>query len=237
MGNPEKNLVRLIDAPVQRSTTLQVDFVTADQIGVTYDMMPGTRPQDTGALVAIWQDADLIPWENPPLATQPIGSQQHGSLSFGGLTVQSNQYIVGLLVGPTKTDTQKARNTAASAFIPNDKDPPVPRASFLTLKFVGTNSVAVQFNCLGGYRAQTDGAWMGIWRGEAASYFQPPDAVAQVRIDSNFGTVAFNNFPIGIGLTYTIGFFNSGWSDDPTQRNQKVLSCSLTFTQGQERRS
>ena len=34
------------------------------------------------------------------------------------------------------------------------------------------------------------------------------------------------------GLTYTIGFFPSGWDEDPTKRNQKVLACSLTFTQG-----
>jgi len=233
----EKNMIRLAEKFSQRGTTLEVNFVTADEIGLTYDMMPGTRPADSGAIVAIWQDQDQIPWEVPPLKTQPVGTQQHGSVSFTGLSVQSNSYIIGLTVGPMKTDAQKARNVAASAFVPDEVNPAKLAKDFLTLKFVGPTSVAVQFSALAGYSALTDLAWVGIWRGDAASYTKPPDAAAQIKVDSNFGTVSINNISIGVGLTYTIGFFTTGWSDDPSLRNQKVLACSLTFTQGQTKTS
>lgn len=233
MISHEKNLVALLEQFKTRQTTISVDFVTADIIGVTYDMMPGTRPSDAGCVVAIWQDQDQIPWEDEPLRTQAIGAQQHGSVNFDKLSVQSNSYIIGLTVGPMQTNAQKARNVAAQAYIPGVSDPPESQNDFLTLKFVGPTSIAVQYNCLPGYRAATDQAWMGLWRGEVASYSKPPDVGAvPVTIDSNFGTVAFNNISIGVGLTYTVGFFTTGWSETPSNRNQKVLACSLTFTQG-----
>ncbi len=219
-------------ATSERITTIRTTFVAADQIGLTYQLMPGARPADTGAIVAIWQDADQIPWENPPLKTQAIGGQQTGSLSFEDLTVQDNTYIIGLLTGPLKSDPQRARNAAASVFVPSQEEPSQPRSNSLSLTYVGMNSVAVQFSALPGYRALTSLAWLGIWRGESASYNNPPDAAVQVKVDSNFGTASFNNMPIGVGLTYTVGMFVSGWSADPAVRNQKVLACSLTFTQG-----
>jgi hypothetical protein len=216
-----------------RQTTLTVDYVTADVIGITVDMMPGTRPADTGAIVAIWQDQDQIPWEDEPKDWQAVGSQQHGSFNFQGLSVQDNSYIIGLYTGPQKTDAQKNRNVVAQAWIPGVNDEVVLGSDFLTLKFVGPTSVAVQFNCLAGFRASTNKAWLGLWRGEVASYTKPPDVGAtKITLDANFGTSAFNNVSIGTGLTYTIGFFPSGWDEDPTKRNQKVLACSLTFTQG-----
>lgn len=233
IAEERKNMVRLATGFTTRQTTLAVNFVTADEIGLTYNMMPGTRPSDTGALVGIWQDQDQIPWDIPPFATQPVGSQQSGTLSFSDLSVQDNSYIIGLYTGPEKTDPQLNRNVVASAYIPNVTDPPEQKFDFLTLKFVGSTSVAVQFNALAGFLAATDEAWMGLWRGEVASYSKPPDVGAtNIKIDANFGTASFNNVSIGVGLTYTVGFFPSGWATDPTERNQKVLACSLTFTQG-----
>jgi hypothetical protein len=227
----ERNLVGAIAGASQRFTTLNVDFVTADEIGVTYDLMPAPRPNDADAVVALWQGTQ-IPWDGAPLATHAIGSQQHGSQSFTGLTVGRVPYIIGLAVGPLQADTQKARNVVASACIPNEDDPAVTDCDSLTLKFVGATSVALQFSCLAGFRPQTNGAWVGIWRGEAASYFRPPDASAAIKVDTNFGIVAINNFAIGMGLIYTIGLFTTGWADDPIVRHQKVLVSSLTFVHG-----
>jgi len=225
------NRVALISNPTTRQTTIAVDYVTADAIGVTYDMMPGARPSDIGALIGIWQDQDQIPWDDGPLSTKEIGSQQHGSVAFDGLSVQNNSYIIGLYTGPQKADQQRNRNIVAQAYIPSEEGPYEPHYDFLTLKFVGPTSVAVQFNCLAGYRAATDLAWMGLWRGEVPHYTKPPDVGAtKITIDASFGTAAFNNVSIGVGLTYTVGFFPSGWDIDPVKRSQRVLGCSLTFT-------
>ncbi|MGN9841777.1 hypothetical protein ACTMTI_26995 [Nonomuraea sp. H19] len=232
MTSTENNLISQLSEHDQRFTSLQVNYVTADTIGLTYDLMPGAEPIDAGYVVALWQDEDQIPWDNTPLKTKAIGSQQHGSLAFDGLSMQANSYIIGLTVGPMKTETQLARNVVASAYVPNPDAKAELDHDFLTLKFVGPTSVAVQFNCLAGYLAQTNLAWMGMWRGQAASHTKAPDWVTRVTIDSNFGTAAFNDVSIGVGLTYTIGFFTSGWCTEPENRNQKTLACSLTFTQG-----
>jgi hypothetical protein len=232
MATEERNLLGKNTATGERLTSILTTVVEADQIGLAYELLPGTRPADTGALVAIWQDADQIPWEVPPLRTQSIGTQQRGSLGFEDLTVGDNSYIIGLLVGPMKTDPQKARNAAASVFVPSPNEASRPRSSMLYLSYVGPTSVTVKVEALPGYRALTSLAWLGLWRGESASYNNPPDHAVQVKFDSNFGTTSFNNVSIGIRLTYTIGLFVSGWSSDPAARNQKALACSLTFTQG-----
>lgn len=232
MSVTDNHVAQIINA-TQRQTTLDVDFVTADVIGVSYNLMPGTRPADAGCVVAIWQDDDQIPWDNPPIKTQAIGAQQRGSVSFTGLSVQRNQYIVGLAVGPMRETPQKAGNVAASIYVPGENEPKVQRSDFLSLTFVGQTSLAVQFNCLGGYRAGTNGAWMGLWRGSSASYSQPPDWAIPVKPDTNFGTVSFNDISIGIGLTYTVGLFKTGWNSDPNLRSQRALATSLTFTEGQ----
>ena len=93
--------------------------------------------------------------------------------------------------------------------------------------------MTVQYNALANYQPLTNGAWLGLWRGEEASYNAPPDWVTQIKLNGNIGTVGFSNVSIGRGLTYTVGMFLSGWSTDPSKRSQVALACSLTFTQGQ----
>lgn len=226
------NLVSAASGFSMRQTTIRVDYKTADEIGISFEFMPGTRPTDNGALVGLWQDQDQIPWEDEPLFTQATANQQKGSFAFKGLDLADNSYVVGLFTGPQKPSSQKNRNVVSQAWIPGAADPSTYASDSLSLVFVGPSSLAVQFNCLAGFRAGSDGAWMGLWQGEAASYHSAPKYATRITQESNFGTASFNDIVIGIGLTYTVGFFPSGWDDDAAKRDQKVLACSLTFTQG-----
>ncbi|HEY6327916.1 MAG TPA: hypothetical protein VI756_01170 [Blastocatellia bacterium] len=225
-------------ASTSRKTLLTVDFVTADIIGLTFDTMPGNQPNTYGNFVAIWQNQNEIPWNQDPLNVKPIPTNtQAGSISFDGLTTNNNSYIIGYSVGATKSSTegQKYGNICSTAFVPATS-PGGPSQYFqtdLVLTFVGTTSVAVQFTTPAGYKPATNKNWMGLWRASTASYNNPPDWSAPITLDSNFGTAAFNNVNIGRGLTYTIGYFMSGWLGQGQQNRQTALACSLTFTNAQ----
>jgi hypothetical protein len=230
----EANLVSSIQAPLTNSTALSINFVTADEINVHYTFLPGCTPATFGCYAAIWQDQNQVPWDNPPitggLKTVP-DNQQSGDFSFAGLTIGPNNYIIGLGVGPMLTTSQKARNVAATAFVPTVNGPYDLETESLVLKFIGINTIAVQYNALAGFLPKTNGSWLACWRGSAPSYTTAPAAAVPITIDANFGTVSIP-IQVGVGLTYTVGFFKSGWNADPLQRNQKPLSAFITFTQG-----
>jgi len=214
-------------------TKIAITFVSSDTIGLSYDSMPNNRPNTYGNYIALWQNQNQIPWDTDPLQKQAIsGDTQKGSMVFQGLQVDKNDYILGYSVGPARTESQKSGNVCSTAFVPLGTENQDFKYFFsaMSLKNVGPNSVIVQFNLPPGARAATNKAWMGLWRGESASYNNPPDYAVPITIDSNVGTVGFNNVHIGIDLTYTLGLYPSGWNTDPSARNQKVLACSLTFT-------
>ena len=192
--------------------------------------MPGNSPAANGNFVAIWQNQDQVPWNQKPLNTQSLtGNTQAGSLAFGGLDVNNNSYILGFGVGPDVS------NICATAFVPAASEGQADNDTFstkLTLVNIGTTSLTMQFNTPAGYTPKTNKNWMGLWRGETASYTNPPDTAIAVDLDANFGTQGFNGINIGRGLTYTVGYFMGGWNSDPTKRKQTTLAASLTFTNG-----
>ena len=80
------------------TTTLNISFVSADEIDVDFNTMPGNQPNTYGNFIAIWQNSNAIPWNTEPLKTFPIPSNtQSGSASFTGLNVTNNSYIVGFV--------------------------------------------------------------------------------------------------------------------------------------------
>ena len=236
MHSPNLSKALRLTSTTGYTTGLHVDVVTADAIHLSYNTMPDNRPNTYGNFVAIWQNQGQIPFDTEPLQKQAItGNTQRGSLVFSGLSVTKNDYIIGYSVGPTRTETQKYGNVCSTVFVPlgSDGDDPPPPTYFspsLVLKFVGTDSVLFQYNLPRGALAATNKAWAALWRGEVASYTQTPDAAMAISLNAASGTVGFNGISIGIGLTYTIGLFTSGWDTDPTRRVQKALSCSVTFT-------
>jgi hypothetical protein len=218
-------------------THLKITLVVADTIGLSYNTMPGNMPNTYGNFVAIWQNQNKIPWNQKPLAAKAVPTNtQQGDMVFDGLDITNNHYILGYSVGPELIDPGlKYGNICSTAFVPTkaNEDPPKEYQYFqthLVLKYLGTTSVAVQFFTPPGCQPATNKNWMGLWRGETASYNNPPDYAVPITIDANSGTAAFNDVTIGRGLTYTIGYFMSGWAEDEQARKQTALACSLRFT-------
>lgn len=215
------------------TTSLKADFVTEDQIGLSYNTMSGNEPNTKGNFVAIWQNQNSIPWNQAPQQVKEIATNtQSGTMSFDGLNINKNSYIIGYSVGPKLTSGQAVGNICSTVFIPARGDVN-EQADFdpkLTLKFVGTTSVAFQFLLPFGITPLSNTAWCGIWRSSVPSYNNPPDQSIPVTIDAESGTLSFNDFNIGLGLTYTIALFMSGWKGYGQPNDQNAMACSLTFT-------
>lgn len=213
-------------------TSLKIDFAGADQISVSFDTMPGNQPNSYGNSIAIWQNQNTVPWNQEPLKVQAIDrNTPSGSMGFHGLNITNNSYIIGYMVGPYLDSGQKCGNVVSTAFLPAGENSEQQQdfESSLTLKFIGTTSVAFSFNMPSGVTPESNGAWCGIWRSSVPSYNNPPEAVIPVNINAQSGTLSFNDFNIGLGLTYTIALFASGWNGGTSPR-QTTMSCSLKFT-------
>lgn len=217
-------------------TNIKIQQVTSDAIVVGYNSLPDNRPNTYGNFIAIWQNQNQIPWDQDPISTQSIpNDQQQGTVFFPGLTVQDNDYIIGWSVGPTLSTGQKYGNVCSTAFVPkgsnNDPSKIIYSYSNLVLGYVGQNAVLVQFSTPKNCRPVDNGAWLGMWRG-GASYKNTPDYSIPVTVNANKGSAGFNNTPLGIGNEYTIAYFMSGWSKDPTKLVQTAMACTIDFTAG-----
>jgi len=214
-----------------RLTTFKADFVSADQVIVSYNCIPGNQPATYGNYLAIWQNSGPVPYNTEPMKTIQIErNTPDGSQVFDGLNLENNNYVIGYAVGPLLNQGQKAGNVCSTVFLPNaNKDEQVDLAANLSLEFVGVNVVAFKYRLPDGCQPKSNGAWAGIWRSSQASYNNPPLDKIAVPIDNESGSISFSNVSIGIGLTYTIGFFMSGWNDGNSP-DQKPMACSLTFT-------
>lgn len=217
-------------------TNISIPMVTSDTIVVAYTTLPDNRPNTYGNFVALWQNQNQIPWDQDPINMQAIpNDQQKGTVIFSGLTVEDNDYIIGWSVGPTSSTGQKYGNVCSTALVPqgSSKDPSKITTFYsnMVLGYVGQNAVLVQFATPTNCKPQNNGAWLALWRG-GASYRNPPDYSMAVPINVNKGSAGFNSVPLGVGNDYTLAYFMSGWSTDPTQRVQKAMAATLSFTAG-----
>ncbi|GAA3927877.1 hypothetical protein GO495_05680 [Chitinophaga oryziterrae] len=219
------------------TTTLNIANVSAEEIDVEYNTMPGNQPNTYGNFLAIWQNYDSIPWNTEPLKTFPIPTNTpSGSAAFTGLNVNNNSYIIGYAVGPTLTATgniQKYGNICSTAYIPaasSGEDLGTIFTPSISGINVGTTSVSFQFELPDGILPQTNGAWAAIWKGANPSFFSTsPLSAIPISPDSSSGRAAFNNVNIGRGTTYTIAIFMSGYNTAGSS-TQRALACSASFT-------
>ncbi|NII27004.1 hypothetical protein HB364_18075 [Pseudoflavitalea sp. X16] len=227
------NESQLLTASSSATTTLSIDYVTSDAIGVSFICMPGNQPTTYGNCIYIWQNANSIPWNTEPLAQHPIDvNTPHGSTNFTDLVLNNNSYIIGYATGAILTPPQQLYgNICSTAFIPaKSNGQGTIFTPNLAMTFVGTDSVAFNFSLPDGILPQTNTAWAGIWRASSASYNNPPDKAVPINLNAASGTGAINNYKIGRGLTYTIGLFMSGYDAVEGKHTQTTLATSLTFT-------
>ena len=229
--NKDQHKLQQASSIKSKTTLLIVDYITADSLGLSYETLPGNMPSTYNNFIAIWQNSDSIPWNQEPIAIQEISSNSpKGTINFPNLSITKNTYIIGYSVGPRLTTGQKFGNICSTSFIIDSNTSSINFSSSLKLVFVGTDSIAFNYNLPVGITPQSNLAWAGIWRSNNASYTNRPDATTPVSLNNESGTLTFDQFTVALGETYTIAFFMSGWKGFGQKNNQTAMACTLTFT-------
>jgi hypothetical protein len=197
------------------STTINITFVTADTIGVSYETMPDNTPHALGNLLLLWETSDgSIPWTVLPLHSYSIPDDApNGTTEFTGLNLSSTGYIIGYSVGPflMGSGMQAFGNVCSSAFVPNLVGPNTILNASVSLVEESVSSVIVKYSLPNGLLPQSNGAWAGIWM-DHPSYTSPPLMAVPISYDASNGTIEFNNIHIDRGLVYSVALFTSGYS-------------------------
>lgn len=216
------------------TTKLNVEQVTGDFIVTSYMTMPRNRPNTYKNYATVWQkSSDVIPWDEAPKETETATSDQEtGNIIFDKFTVTGNSYVMGYAVGDllTGSDQQRYGNICATAYIPAGATSATSTFQpSLTLGDVLPNLVTFTYTLPDGITPKTNGAWVGVWRAETASYTNPPQVAMLISKNVSSASQVFN-MDVGIGETYTLGLYMSGYSSTtPTQSDLTTLACSLTF--------
>ncbi|MCW3464863.1 hypothetical protein [Chitinophaga nivalis] len=203
---------------------------------MSYNTMPGNRPKTNNNFLAIWQNFSSIPWSTSPgkNGIQTISTDTpSGDANFLNLSITKSDYIIGYAVGQelTGSTVQQFGNICATAYIPlGSTGANTVFSSSIENIYVGSTSVLFDFSLPDGVTPTANGAWAGLWRGlNPDLYGTPPTAAIQISPNVAKGTTGFNNVSIGIGTSYTIGLFMSGFKSSGGS-TQSALACSASFT-------
>ena len=217
--------------PDLQTCSVVIENYTADTVSLRYCGLSGNQPKSYANFLAIWESA-VIPWTVEPLARQEIlQNRETGSQVLTGMKITSSNYIVGYGVGDKITDICATAQISAGGL----KSP--PSCVHISIAYVGSNSLSVNYSTLPGYLPKTYRNWIGLWEGYASPYNAPePVGRSFIESDSTQGTAALNNVELGIDSTYTLIYF---MGDDPTEgwpRTLKSAAAILNFqtTKGED---
>lgn len=218
--------VTLTIAPGKKGYSLTVDYNTPS----------GNKPGKNGNRVYLWQNKDTIPWGKKPSNSYSISQGDNdvsGSFEFTGLALGDEDYVLGYAMGDELSSGQTYGNVCARASLQKGflKDP--TKITYFTTAItnieVHSKSFSVYYQTLEGLAPANNGAWMAVWAGEISDPYESQLYSKAVPFGDNTGMVAFNNFPLVLGETYTVALMMSGWSEDKTLLCQKRIAALSTF--------
>ena len=218
----------------QAHVVLHLNYVGDNVLGIGYKTPSSNRPATYGNTLSLWEDSNNIPWTKDPTAVQPIDEDCNNSsvLFAPESALTTTAYIVGYSLSPEKKDLCSLLKLKPTGN-PGEPYSPIPSYTTLSLKNVGPDgrSFLVQYSTLPGHEPSTNGAWIGLWDGNQLPYESAGSLLAYhpVRRDSGHGVVPFNDVALGIGRSYTLAYFTSGWSQDRSALQTTALAATLGF--------
>lgn len=217
--------------------TLTINFVAGTLINVSYTTPSGNNPAAFNNTFYLWSVGDnTVPWNLSPEVSIPvIGSSSQSDQNLLDVSITKGAYLVGYAVGPMKTTSSWSPycDVVASAFIPAITDGDTQTNNFSTtleLDFVGTASLVYHFAFLPGFRAQSSGAWIGLWKGTGASYTEAPAWFDKIDLDTEEGISGLNGLQIVRQSIYTLALFAEGYNADRTKLDLTRQAANLTFS-------
>jgi hypothetical protein len=192
---------------------------------VQYITLPGNQPNSNGNHIYVWQTTqNIVPWGNTPDGDTPVASNSATSTQLAKFPFQQKGYIVGYAVAPTP------KAVCATIYMPaNEQDNPKAWEYAnvdLSVVYVGTNFIQLQYTGLVGYTPQTNKNWVGLWLGGQVPWSGDPIKSLKVTPDQPpSGYLYMDGIDLLIGYQYSVGYF---MVDQATGRTS--LAASATFT-------
>jgi len=197
------------------STSILITDVTGKQISLEFSTITGNHPPKNGNVVYLWQAGDnTIPWAQEAKFSQSITvDNPQGDISFDGLEIGLQSYVIGYAVGPLVTTPPFSAyaNVVASAFVPAAGTDYEYGSPTIATKRIGANSLTIDYTFLNGFNASSAGAWCGMWEGPTTSWTAQPKWRTQIKDPSNAGVATFNGVTLLRGTTYSVGLYPTGW--------------------------
>ncbi|MCW2258719.1 MULTISPECIES: hypothetical protein [Sphingobacterium] len=200
------------DSSIQSQTSINGHMVTGKIITIKYNTMSGNNPLKNQNWVGIWQGSQIL-YDSPPLHKAYIlGTTSSGDFAFDSLSIQKNEYIIGLGNGSnTSTVSATLYFKAAAEFFE-------PGLSFCTTLEVlerGDNYLVVKFNTPLGNIPVKNKNWIGVWNGETF-LSDCKNLIKKQTVNSTVSedVIAINNLDLIRGTWYTITYGTGpAWTD------------------------
>lgn len=199
------------------TTSILVTDVSGKQISLEFSTITGNNPSANGNSVYLWQAGDnTIPWTQDAKSSQAISlSTSQGDISFDGLEIGIQSYVIGYAVGPVVASPPFSAyaNVVASAFVPATGSDYVYASPTIATKRIGSNSLTCDYTFLNGFNGVKAAAWAGLWEGPTIPWKDTqPKARTQIQDPGNAGIATFNGVNLLRGYTYSVGLYPTGWA-------------------------
>ncbi|MNK12997.1 hypothetical protein D3C87_310760 [compost metagenome] len=192
------------DSSIQRQTSINGHMVTGKIITIKYKTMSGNNPLKNQNWVGIWQGSQIL-YDSPPLRKAYIlGTTSSGDFAFDSLSVQRNEYIIGLGNGSnTGTVSATLYFKAADKFF----EPGLSFSTTLEVLERGDNYLVIKFSTPLGNIPIKNKNWIGVWNGE--TFLSDRSNLIKKQIVNstvNEDVIAINNLQLIRGTWYTITY-------------------------------
>lgn len=192
------------DSSIQRQTSINGHMVTGKIITIKYKTMSGNNPLKNQNWVGIWQGSQIL-YDSPPLRKAYIlGTTNSGDFAFDSLSIQKNEYIIGLGNGSnTSTVSATLYFKAADKFF----EPGLSFSTTLEVLERGDNYLVIKFSTPLGNIPIRNKNWIGVWNGETF-LSDRSNLIKKQTVNStlNEDVIAINNLQLIRGTWYTITY-------------------------------
>lgn len=206
-------------------------IIDGTTVKINYNSLPGAHPNKQGYFVAIWQGSQILSLSEA-LNVQKIGTDdQAGTANFTDLSIERQDYIIGLGVDFAAKATICATLQVAQDAQPNTSLPAVLSSVIVPDSGIGTNSLIATYVTPLYNTPLLNNNWIALFAGPfTANCFTGADVITTSKATSNLntGSISMNNIPNGLVRfqTYTIVY---GMSSNAGTPNYSDIIAYSTF--------
>ncbi|MEJ5090682.1 hypothetical protein GEO21_11620 [Sphingobacterium faecium] len=211
---------------------LSGSIIDGTTVKINYNALPGAHPATMGYFVAIWQGSQIQALSEA-LQTQKIEvDNQAGTTNFTGLSIQTQDYMIGFGVNLDAGTTICSTLSITKAAQPGDPLTPYLSTVTVSVDGIGSNSLIARYQTPLYNAPKTNANWIALFPGPfTANCFTGANVIASANAtsDNNAGIISMNNIPNGLVRfqTYTVVYGMSLKSGSP---NYNDIISYYTFT-------